>query len=641
MNRFNLALRLLWRDSRSGELTILVLALIIAVTSSTAIALFADRLQRTMTTQAAEFLAADLVIETSAPVPSEWLGKATQLGLQQAQTAEFSSVLMEHEELLLAGIKSVSSAYPLRGYLKATTSDYGVETIEQHGPRPGEAWLDKRILSALKLKLGDSLTVGEKALTISKIITYEPDKRGDFYSFSPRVMINSQDLPATHIIQPGSHVHYFFQFSGAAPALSQFKSWLKPQLNPSQRLMDIHEDRPELGSALDRAERYLGLSSIVVILIAGVAIAMATRRYTERHFNATAILRCLGCKQHEILWLYSSQFIVLGLLASSIGCALGWIAQQGLFHLLRNLLPQQVANPSLLAMSFGFIIGMAVLLGFALPPLLRLKQVSPLRVLRRELEPLPTSAWLVYGLAISIIGVLVWRYTDDAKMTATIIGVGLAALLILGLLVYGLLMLSRQLLPHLGLSWRFALQGILRNSRASVSQILAFSITLVAMILSFSVRTDLLDNWQKQLPDNAPNHFALNIFPEQQADFQQELEQQQIQGSRFYPVVRGRLVEINNIPVQKIVSKDSQGEGATHRELSLTWTRELPEDNKITDGAWWTSAQTGLVSVEQKLAKSLKIELGDQLTFTIGSTQVKAQVSSIRALHWDTMKPNF
>ncbi len=641
MSRFNLSLRLLWRDSRSGELTILLLALIIAVTSSTAIALFSDRLQRTMTNQTAEFLAADLVITSPATIPAAWSAKAAQLHLAQARTVEFSSVLIEHDELLLASIKAVSEAYPLRGFLKTTTADYSTEIITHNGPDKGTAWLEKRILPALKLKVGDPITVGEKQLTITNIITYEADKKGDFYSFSPRVMINEADLQATGILQPGSHVHYFFQFTGEAKVLAEFKHWVKPQLNPSQRIMDIHEDRPELGSALERAERYLGLSSIVIILISGVAIAMATRRYTERHFNATALLRCLGCKQNEILWLYSSQFIVLGVLASAVGCLFGWFAQEALFHLLRGLLPQQVASPGLLADFFGFIIGMAVLLGFALPPLLRLKKVSPLRVLRRELEPLPSSAWLIYGLSISIIGILIWKYTDDIKMTVTIIGVGLITVLALGLLVYGLLGLTSKLLPFMSLTWRFGLQGLLRNSRASVSQILAFSITLVAMVLSFTVRTDLVDNWQKQLPDNAPNHFALNIFPDQQADFRLELQQHYISVSQFYPVVKGRLVTINNTPVQQIVSKDTQGESATHRELSLTWTKELPEENKIVAGNWWTTEQAGLVSVEQKLADSLKIKLGDLLTFIVGSQQINAMVANIRELRWDTMKPNF
>lgn len=645
MTRFNLALRLLWRDSRSGELTILVLALIIAITSSSTTALFADRLQNTMTTQAAEFLAADLVISSPAEIPADWLNKARQLELSQAQTIEFSSVLIEHDELLLAGVKAVSSTYPLRGFLKTGlytgVTDALTETIVHTGPKPGTAWVENRILSALKLKIGDTLQVGEKHLIISHIISYEPDKRGDFYSFSPRVMISTDDLNATGILQPGSLVHYFFQFAGDNKALTEFNHWIKPYLNPSQRIMDIHEDRPELGAALERAERYLNLSSIIVILISGVAIAMASRRYTERHFNTIAILRCLGCKQNEIFWLYTSQFIVLGLLASAVGCLLGWFAQEALFHILRPLLPSQVADPSLLAISFGFIIGIAVLLGFALPPLLRLKQVSPLRILRRELEPLPSSAWLIYGLASGMIAVLIWRYTEDVKMTATILGVGFSILLVQGLVVFILLRFSQRLLPHLNLIWRFGLQGLLKNTRASVSQILAFSLTLAAMTLSFNVHNDLIKDWQQQLPANTPNYFALNIFPQQQPSVQQDLQQQQINSSQFYPVIRGRLVAINNTPVQKVVSKDSQGESATHRELSLTWVQELPDDNKIIAGNWWQEPQAGLVSVEQKLARSLKINLGDSLSFTVGSQQFNATVANIRELRWDTMKPNF
>jgi putative ABC transport system permease protein len=641
MSRFSLALRLLFRDGRSGELTILVLALIIAVTSSTATSLFADRLHRTMSTQAADFLAADLVITSSALIPQLWLEKAQALELKQARTAEFSTVLIENEELLLSGIKAVSEHYPLRGSLKTTQSgNYQEETIKHQGPVAGEAWLDKRVLSALKLQIGDPLIVGEKSLKISQILTYEPDKRGDIYSLSPRVMINDADLEATNVLQPGSHVHYFFQFSGSAEDLDKFRGWIKPQLNGSQRLMDIHEDRPELGNALSRAERYLGLSSIVVILIAGVAIAMSTRRYSERHFNATAILRCLGCKQSEILWLYIFQFITLGIAASALGSLFGWFAQETLFHLLRDLLPSKVASPSFIAVILGFLTGLSILLGFALPPLLRLKKVSPLRVLRRELEPLPTSAWLVYGLALSLISALIWQYTQDLKMTATIIGGGIVTTAVAGFILYALLIQARKLLPFVNLSWRLGLQGLLRNPRTTVSQTLAFSITLLAMILSYTVRTDLIDDWQNQLPEHAPNYFVLNVFPPQVEPFKQSLQQQNINNSRFYPVVRGRLVQINDVPVQQIVSKDSQGERATHRDLSLTWGTDLPTDNKTVAG-FWDPSLNEQVSIEQKLAKSLKIELGDTLTFTIGSQQQQAIVSHIRSVQWDTMKPNF
>jgi len=641
MSRFSLALRLLLRDGRSGELTILVLALIIAVTSSTAISLFADRLHRTMSTQAAEFLAADLAITSSTLIPPHWLKKAQSLGLKQARTAEFSTVLIENDELLLSGVKAVSSHYPLRGVLKTTQSDnYNEQIIKHQGPAKGEAWLEKRVLSALKLKLGDSLIVGEKSLTISQVLTYEPDKRGDLYSLSPRVMINDADLEATQVLKPGSHVHYFFQFSGSTDALDKFNRWVKPHLNVSQRLMDIHADRPELGSALTRAERYLGLSSIVVILIAGVAIAMSTRRYSERHFNATAILRCLGCKQSEILWLFLCQFLILGIASSALGSLFGWFAQETLFHLLRDLLPSKVANPSFIAVILGFLTGLFILLGFALPPLLRLKKVSPLRVLRRELAPLPTSAWLVYSLSLSLISLLIWQYTQDLKMTASIIGGGIISTLIAGIILYALLIQARRLLPFVSLSWRFGLQGLLKNPKMTVNQTLAFSITLVAMILSYTVRTDLLNDWQNQLPEQAPNYFVLNVFPTQVAPFKQTLRQHNIKNIDFFPVVRGRLVKINDIPVQKIVSKDSQGERATHRDLSLTWAKILPHDNKTVSGLWQPSVY-GEVSVEHKLAKSLKIYLGDKLTFTIGSQQQHATVSHIRSVKWDTMKPNF
>lgn len=641
MNRFKLALRLLKRDGRSGELTLLVLALLIAVASATTISLFADRLQRTLTFQAAEFLAGDLVLASSTPVDDSWLQHAETVGLAQSQTTEFSSVLLENEQMLLASIKAVSQAYPLRGFLKVQDSDAAAERVVYQGPEPGMAWVETRVLSALHLNLGDTLIVGEKSLLVQSVLSYEPDKRGDFYSFSPRVMINQADLAATGVIQPGSHVHYFYQFSGADGELAAFKNDLKTQLNPSQRIMDIHEDRPDLGSALQRAERYLGLSSIVVILIAGVAIAMAAGRYTERHFNASALLRCLGCKQTEIIWLYAVQFLVLGVVASAAGCLLGWLGQMGLFYILKPLLPQQLANPGLLSIVFGFITGMAILLGFALPPLLRLQRVSPLRVLRRELEPMPTKAWLIYGLAIAVMSVLIWRYSNDWQMTVSILGVGLVVLLLLGLLIAGLLQFSRRLLPHLGVTWRFGVQGLMRNNRASVSQILAFSITLAAMSLSLTVRSDLIDQWQAQLPDHAPNHFALNIIPEHQQAFKHDLQQAGIGSSEFYPVVRGRLVAINDEAVQKRVSKDSRGEAATQRELSLTWAQAIPDDNVITNGKSWAENEPGLVSVEQKLADNLNIKLGDMLIFTVGSAQVSARVANLRSLQWDTMKPNF
>ncbi len=641
MKALALAFKLLFRDYRSGELSLLFLALIIAVTSVTAISLLADRLQQTMVTQAAEFLAADLVVNSTTPISADIVQMATGLNLQQAQSIEFTSVIMENEQLLLAGVKAVSNNYPLRGQLKTSLSDYATEQIQAHGPERNTVWVEKRILSALNLKLGEQLRIGEKALTISHVLTYEPDKRGDLYSLSPRAMLNTEDLAATQVIQPGSHIHYFWQFAGAPEALAQFKQQLKPLLNPSQKLMDIHEDRPEIGGALQRAERYLGLSSIVIVLIAGVTIAMSTRRYSERHLDTAALLRCLGSTQAQILTLFTWQIILLGVLASSVGCGLGWLLQDFLLHLLASLLPQKIAAPSLLSIVFGLLMGIIILLGFALPPLLQLRKVSALRVLRRDLEPLPASAWLVYGLAISLLSVLIWQYTHDLRMTATIGLSGVAGFVLLYALAYGLLTLLKPLLPKLSLAWRLSLQNLVQERSTSISQILAFSMALMVMQLSYTVKSDLIDNWQQQLPVQAPNHFALNIFPEQVHSVEQDIQLATQGNSHFYPIVRGRLTAINDVAVQRYVTKDSQGQQATERDLSLTWSESLPPDNTLVSGNWWQDKREGVVSVEQKLAENLGIKMGDRLTFTVGSEQFTAQVSSLRQVHWETMQPNF
>ena len=641
MTSLKLAQRLLWRDLRAGELSLLFLSLLIAITSTTAINLFSDRLQHSLSQQASEFLAADLAIGTPNLLDNGIVDKANEFDLQQSQTCEFNSVLLENNETMLVSVKAVSANYPLRGALKTKLNDTDSETSVLHGPESGTVWLEQRLLPALHLKIGDNITVGEKTLTVTHIISYEPDKRNQFYAFSPRVMINKADLAATAIVQPGSRVHYEYQFTGTESDLANFKEWLANQLPVSARVLDIHQDRPELGTALTRAEQYLSLSSLVVVVIAGVAIAMSSKRYAERHFDSTALLRCLGANHKTIASLYLWQFILFGLFTSLIGCALAWLCEQALVWILADLLPANLANPGWFAYCLGFIIGLAILASFALPPLLRLQLVSPLRVIRRDLAPLPSSALLVHGLVLLLVGSLSWYYTQNWRITATVIGGGLITVSVLGGLTYGLLTYASKKLINLPLAWRLGLQSLLRNRITSLSQIVAFSITLTAMALSLVVRTDLIANWQQQIPEQAPNHFALNIFAEQVSAFQNYLQQAQISTSHFYPVVRGRLVAVNDQAIQERVTKDSQGEEATRRELSLTWSESLPTDNPITAGSEWQAEPPGWVSVEQKLAESLHLQPGDILSFSIGTTKVNATIRNIRAVRWDTMRPNF
>lgn len=641
VRNFKLALKLIARDWRSGELTILMAALLIAVASSTAVSLLGDRLPRTMSLQAAEFLAADLVIGGHQEPSDAWRQQASAQGLLVAGTTEFSSVLIENDELLLVGVKAVEEGYPLRGSLRTTLGDV-TAAVETHDiPKSGEAWVEQRVLTTLGLSLGGEITVGEKPLRITRILTHEPDRRGDLYSLSPRVLMNRADVAETRVIQPGSHVHYYELFAGDERALRTFKQWLKPQLHPGQRILDVHEDRPELGNALNRAERYLGLTSIAVVLISGVAIAMTARRYTERHYDMTAMLKCLGARERDVLWIYASQFLIVGLVASSLGCALGYLAQHGVIQLLRSLLPHTLAGPGWLAVIFGAATGLLILLGFALPPILRLKRLAPLRVLRRDLEPLPSSAWVVYGLAALTLSALLWRYTRDWTMTVSVLAIAGAAIALFSLLGLSMLGLGRLLLPYVSLSWRFGLQHLTRQPRLGVSQILAFALTLVAMQVSILVRTELLQEWKRQLPEDTPNHFALNLFDTDLARFRNTLNQEGIASSAYYPIVRGRLTAVNGKDVFEIVHKDSRAEASINRELSLTWASELPPDNRVVRGKWVDGSGPLSVSVETELAKSLDIEPGDKLTFNIAGQELIATVIGTRSVRWDTMTPNF
>lgn len=642
MNRLaRLAQKLVLRDWRSGELTLLAAALLIAIAAATAVHMLGDRLHRTMNLQAAEFLGADLSVNGHVPPSPEWTKEALRKGLESAVTTEFSTVLVENDELLLAGVKAVPEGYPLRGHLK-TINQSGGEAMETRDvPAPGEAWLDPQILSALKLVMGDSLTVGEKPLTITRLIAHEPDRRGDLYSFSPRVIINQADLEATRVIQPGSHVHYYSLFSGPDSELLQLKRWLKPQLQPDQHITDIHEDRPELGKAMERAERYLGLASIAVVLIAGVAIAMSARRYTERHYDLTAMLKCLGASERDVLLIACLQFLIVGLLVIPIGILAGWGLQAGVVHLVKPLLPNGLVEPGLASWLLGGGVGFLILSGFALPPILRLRRLPPLRVLRRDLEPMPSSARLVYGLGLITLTLLMWRYTEDWKTTLSVIGVSSVLVLSFAAMGYALLNLGQRLIPHAPLPARIGLKQLTRRPQLGVTQILAFSITLVAMQIILLVRTELIGQWRQQLPADAPNHFALNLFDADLPPFRNFLKQENIRGSDIYPIVRGRLMSINGQDVMIRAGKDARAEGAINRELSLTWSETLPPDNRIVAGQWPSSGAGAGVSIERDLAERLGVKLGDQLIFNIGGQSLEARVGNLRTVQWDRMTPNF
>jgi len=643
MIRFPLAMRLLVRNRRSGEQRILVAALVIAVAASTAIGFFTDRLGRGMANQSADFLGADLVLESPRPMEADWLDEARTKGLQAIETLEFASVVVSGDELLLSGVKAVQDGFPLRGEMRTAPAPFAADAATQALPRPGEAWVAPRLLTNLGLQVGDEVEVGAHILKITRVITFEPGRVGNPFGIAPRLLMRMADVSATKVVQPGSRLTYQYLFAGREEDVAGFREWLEPRLGPSHELVGVKEGRRAVGSALERAERFLGLAVLAAIVLAGVAVAMAARRYSERHFDMSAMLRCMGATQRDLLGLYLPQLLVIGLLASAVGCILGWVAQYGLLYLLAELLPATPSAPHAWPVFAGFATGLITLAGFALPPVMRLKDVPPLRVLRRDLLPLPSRAWLIYGAALCAIVAVMWRYTDSWLLTLSVLVGGIALAALLSLLALLLLSLSRRFNTRVGVAWRFGLNNLWRRRRSSISQILAFSLTLMAMAVVALVRTDLLTTWQAQLPADVPNHFAINILPDQVEEFERFMKDAGVVTEQLYPMVRGRLVKINGTAVQKAVTKEERSDNALNRELNLTWTTELQEDNRILTGRWWQLEDTGkpLVSVESKLAERLDIELGDELGFSVGGQTISAEVTSIRNVKWDSFRPNF
>ena len=639
---FRLAARLLARDWRAGELTLVAVALIVAVASVTTVDFFADRVRQALIRQANQLLGADLVISSSRPLDAAFDAEAAGRGLQATRMLRFPSMAAHDAQNVLAEIKVVAPGYPLRGELRVSDRLYGESRRAPGIPESGSVWVDEKLLTRLKLNIGDQVEVGNSRLQVAAIITQEPDSAIGFINAGPRVMINAEDIAATGLVQTGSRIRYRVQVSGTAAAVDGYRQWVEQRLQPGERVESIQDARPEIRSALERAEKFLGLAALLSVILAAVAVALATRRFLQRHLDACAIMRCHGAAQGRVTRLYLLQFLVLGCAASAAGCVIGLLAQQALALWLGNLVTVELPPAGYIPAVRGFVAGLALLLGFALPPLLALGRVPTLRVLRRDLGLPVGSGWLGYALGAAVIaGLILWK-AGELRLGALVFGGFVAAMLVAGAVAWFCIVLVSRL-RNAGVSWRFGLANLRRRRLSSVLQVVALGCGVMALLTLTIIRGELLQLWQGSLPADAPNRFIVNIQQDQIKTLNTFFAGQGIAMPELHPMVRARLTHINERAVSASDYSDERARRLADREFNLSWATRMQKDNVMVAGAWWGDSpqRRDQFSMEDGIARTLGVKLGDTLTFDSAGSSFSARVTSLRKVDWDSFNVNF
>ncbi len=637
------AWRVLGRELRSGELRLLFAALAIAVAAVTAVGFFADRVHLALEREARQMMGGDLILVSDHALPDSYVSEVNRRGLLSAQTMIFPSMVIGPEQAQLADIKAVSRNYPLRGRVEITVKAGASGAPTEGGPMPGTVWLDERLSAALQVAPGGSVTVGAKVLTVAAILTREPDRGVNFFSLAPRLMMNLDDIAATGLVLPGARIRYSLLVAGGTKAVADFQSWLAGRLERGERLEDTRNARPEIRGALDRAERFLGLSSVLTVVLSAVAAAMAARRYMQRHLDACAIMRCLGMTHGGLLRLHAWLFLWLALLAALLGCAVGYAAHFALIHWLSALLVLELPAPGWLPLVSGFGVAGVLLFGFAFPPLMQLASVPTLRVLRRELGPPRPLLLGGYALGLVLLAGLIMAMAGNVQLGAWAAGgfvVALGGFWVVARLVIAAI---ARLRGGVGFGWRQGLASLTRHASTSAVQIVALAIGLMAMLLLTVIRAELLDAWQKSVPADAPNRFVVNIQPEQREPVVAQLRASGIE-AELLPMVRARLIKIAGKEVSPAsFPEDERAQRLIEREFNLSWRSSLPAGNQVSAGRWFApeEAGQGLASVEDGLAKTLGIQLGDELVFMVAGVEKRVRTTNLRKLSWDSMRVNF
>lgn len=649
---FKLSLKMSQRDWRAGELRFLLVALMVAVASLSSVGFFVDRMRNGLNRDAHQVLGADLLLSSVQVINPAWKTQARERGLQIAETVVFASMALAGDPegkgdlpmAKLVTLKAVTSQYPLRGKLKLQRGKQ--EVMINATPSAGTAWIDPALLGSLHVAIGGQIRLGEKTFTVAESIANEPDRGAGFLGFSPRVMISMEDLSATKLVQDGSRVTYRLLLAGDKQIVKEFQNFLEEEISSHSlkgvRVETIETGNEQMRTTLDRAEQFLSMVSMLSAMLAAVAVAMAARRFMIRHIDACAMLRCLGLTQNQVTAMYLIEFLFIGIVGSVAGVVVGFAGHYVLLEWLGKLVANDLPAASFLPALQGLAIGILLLIGFAIPPILQLRNVSHNQVIRREQDAPQALTVGVYVLGLSIfIGLLLWQIGDVKVGSLVALGflLGMCGFALIAWACMKVLKRMRTMINHS--AWRFAITALQRRPGATVMQIVSLALGLMALLLLTVVRGDLIAAWKQSTPADAPNHFVINIQPDQQAQIAQRL--QQFGEPKMYPMIRGRLIQVNDKVLKADSYQEERANALVEREFNLSTMEELPASNKIVSGAWYddATANEAEASVEEGIAKTLKLHLGDQLMFDIAGQKVSAKITSLRKLDWGSMRVNF
>ena len=633
-------LRSIRQDLRSKELKWLLVALIISVSALTSVSFLADRMHRAFEFDARQLLASDLLIAADQPLPAQLIEEAQSRQLRIAQTVVFPSMATAGEHSKLASLKAVSPEYPLRGSLQVEQVNSQAPTLS---PVSGTVFVEPALLTNLHTKVGDSLRLGDRQFLISGVLTRELDRGAAFMNFAPRVMMSLDDLKSTGLISLGSRVTYRLLLAGSDNQIAAYQQWANRYIETQNfrglRIETLENAQPTMRKTLEKAEQFLSLIALLTAMIAAVAIGLSARRYMVGQADACAALKCFGATRDVILKKQIKTLLTLGVVAAIVGSTLGYLVQEILTGLLGNLLLGNLPSISIGPILWSILFTWVLLFGFAGPPLLGLANVSPMRLIRKEFELATLATAWVALLAITTCAFLIWVAARDWKL-ALWVGLSFAgAIVIFSAAARGVLWLLSKINPQ-NFALRFTITAMGRRAGFAVMQITALGIAMMAILMILLLRQDLLNAWQGNIPVDAPNRFMINIQGDQKVGITQTLEAGGVSKPDFSPMVRGRLVELNGRDISSADYSEENAKRLIDREFNLSYTDQLPLGNRIVSGKW-ISGDSPQVSIETGIAKTLKLKLGDQMTFEVAGEKISAPITSLRKLDWGSMRVNF